>query len=57
MIVTTKETKDRLQEQFKCGRSFISMALNFKVNSIKARKLRQSAMRYRGSYFIPTVET
>lgn len=55
MIVTSKENKDWLQSQFKCGRSFISMALNFKSNSLLARQIRQAAMSLRTSYFVPNV--
>lgn len=52
VIVTSKENKDWLQKEFNCARSYISMALNFKTNSVLARKIRQAAMTQRKSFFV-----
>lgn len=53
MIITSKENRDWLQSEFKCGRSMISLALTFKSNSVLARKIRQAAMTQRKSFYIP----
>ena len=53
MIVATKELKDELQSQFKCSRGTLSMALNFKLNSLRARRMRLAAMNSKKSFYLP----
>lgn len=43
-ILLNKEQRDKLQEVFGCSRSSISLATQFKNESIRARRIREYAI-------------
>lgn len=50
-VYANKGAVEYLMKKFECGRSEVSMALNFKRNSKKARGIRSYAINHLKCYF------
>lgn len=50
-VYSNKRVVEILKEKFECGNSEVSMALNFKRNSVRARGIRSYAINHLKCYF------
>lgn len=50
-VYANKRVVESLMKKFECGRSEVSMALNFKRNSLRARGIRSYAINHLKCYF------
>lgn len=51
-IITSASNKKKLMDKFCCSQNLVSTSLNFRANSLQARKLRHFAMNYMRSWYL-----